>query len=371
MAEAATQNRRDRVSKSHQSHPMGRVLVALVVSACSLVLAGPASAALTHPVAAEFTTGASCAAEDMAVWDAGERLYVSCFEPGSGERVIKRFDLNGNPAPFSAEEPYIEGNTITYNPGAESEVFGAGEAMEISIDNSSANNGYLYASGNHVLQGGETEVFAPSGKWLTAIESFFVYPYGSDVDANGNLYTANDDRIDRYDVNYTLNAVMNKWAEGVTYIRADSTGAVWVARSFNGHYLYGGLRELLKYEPDQFRSTYLNLVRVEEAEALHLTEPNPSPFVANPLLEEGFYAFDIDPTNDDLMVDRGEEIQVYSSGSGTESSYQNNPPFGSAVLVNSRSVAVGGNREVFAGSGTNKIVKFAPGEILPDIFTLP
>jgi hypothetical protein len=349
---------------------------ALIAAVLSLALAGTASAALTHPVATEFTTGAGCAAEDMAVWDAGQRLYVVCLTP-EGQRTIKRFDLNGNPAPFSAEEPYIEGNTITYNPGTENKAFGSangiGVNMEISVDNSSANNGYLYATGNHVLQGGETEVFGPSGKWLTAIETFFGGATGNDVDASGSVYTTANGaapHIDRYDTNYKHDGIMNKWAEGDDYLRADSTGAVWAGRAFNGHFLTPQ-SELVKYEADQFRTSHLTVIRKEEGDALHLSEPIVSPNAANPLLPGGFYGFDIDPTNDDLVVDRGEEIQVYSKGTPDVSSFQDNPSFGSSVLVESRSVAVGANREVFAGSGTNTIVKFAPGDILPDILTLP
>jgi hypothetical protein len=123
-----------------------RILLATAVATVgSLVfLASPASAIYSHNNLEATMPIGSCgegfesSIYDLAVDETHGWIYVTCPQPNPQGWQIKRFDLNGAPADFSAVEPYIEGNTITYDPGGEEEKFAF--SLQIEVDNSNSIN---------------------------------------------------------------------------------------------------------------------------------------------------------------------------------------------------------------------------------------
>lgn len=347
------------------------------MSVILLLLASPASAALTHPIALQFSAGSDCTeVEDLAVHDSDGLLYVGCeyFNGTETNRYIERFDLNGNPVNFSASEPYLNGNRIEYTPGTPSGQIGA-SILELAVDNSSGpNDGNLYFIGNQVGSN-PVQVFAPSGEWLTQIGSLFgagTSPDGVDVGANGNLYTANGANFQGTirEFNPAFQETRRMLIPSRPYfLRVDSTGAIWSA----GHeFSIPTLRELRKYEANQFQSN-LNVGNQKQAEEFGVPFASPSPFAPDPLISaaeggNGLGGFDVDPTNDDLLVNLGNKVVPYSPGSAEDPAHQNGPSFGEGTLSQSQGLTVDAGRDVFVGNG-NKIVKFGPGLIVPDVLT--
>ena len=144
------------------NHQRSRLLRALLAAASFLLiswalLAASASAALTHPFASQFAT--SCEPgdiDDIAVEETNGYVYVACgafLGEGYGSRMIRRFHLNGTPAPFTASEPYLEGNKILYNPAAFDHDIGYGFVNHIAVDNSGGSN-----NGAFIILGGKRRV---------------------------------------------------------------------------------------------------------------------------------------------------------------------------------------------------------------------
>ena len=136
-----------------------RLLQALLAVATTLliswaVMVSSASAALTHPFASQFATSCAPASiDDIAVEETNGYVYVAC------EAVIRRFHLNGTPAPFTANEPYLEDNKILYNPAAFDHDIGYGSFNHIAVDNSGGSNNGAFIMLGSKSQGGTLAFF--------------------------------------------------------------------------------------------------------------------------------------------------------------------------------------------------------------------
>ena len=292
-------------------------------------------------------------------------VYVAC------ESSIRRFHLNGSPAPFTASEPYLEGNRIIYNPAAFDHQIGYGFGNHIAVDNSGgSNNGALIILGSK-SQGGTLAFFKPTGEWYAELPVYLnVCVCGVDVGPNGHIYVGVSNRIAEYSEGFKeLARIYNDFGggNGDEYVKADSTGAVWYANATFG---IAFASELRKVEKTAF-GPYFNVLNSLDAEELGLPlAPEPSPFVfPDPFVLNEVHGFDVDPTDDDLLVNRGDRIEVFSNGDAEQLAYKDGPDFGEGTLTgSSRSLAVTDSREVYVAQG-DTIIKFAPGDILPDMFT--
>ncbi len=354
---------------------IARTLTGALLSAGLLLLvtAGSASAALTHPFDTEFPV--SCGTnsiEDLAVDETNNYVYVGCGgSSGPSNSIVKRFHLNGAPANFSGTAPYIEGNTLTYNPSSNNLEFGDSFFSNVAVDNSGGiNNATLMTTGSKG-QGGNVSLFKPSGEFLAEIPIYLnVCVCGLDVGPDGSIYVGINNRYAKF--NPALQEVGRIYtAKGDNhYLKADSTNAVWAAAATFG--IFGGGIELDKYEDGQFVAGS-TVIQQNEAEEQGLPlNPLPSPFaLPHPFLPSGFTGFDVDPTNDDLLINRGNRVEVYSSGSAEEPAFKNGPDFGAGKLTgSSRSVAVTKDRDVYVAQG-DKVIRFDSGLTLPDMLTKP
>ncbi len=362
------------------NHQRSRLLRALLAAASFLLiswalLAASASAALTHPFASQFAT--SCEPgdiDDIAVEETNGYVYVACgafLGEGYGSRVIRRFHLNGTPAPFTASEPYLEGNKILYNPAAFDHDIGYGFVNHIAVDNSGGSNNGAFIMLGDKSQGGTLAFFKPSGEWYAELPVYLnVCVCGVDVGSNGHIYVGVSNRIAEYDEGFhELGRIYNDFGggNGDEYVKADSTGAVWYASATFG---LGGGSELRKVEHTAF-GPYFNVLHQADAEELGLPfAPEPSPFVfPDPFVVDNVRGFDVDPTDDDILVNRGNRVEVFSNGDAEELAYKDGPNFGEGTLTgSSQTLAITDSREVYVAQGDN-IVKFASGQILPDMVT--
>ena len=87
------------------------------------------------------------------------------------------------------------------------------------------------------------------------------------------------------------------------------------------------------------------------------------------IAETNVVAIDVDWTDDDLYVDRGNRIETYSKGTAAEAAYRNAPNFGMGTLNNSTALDVLKNHKVVVGHEQRKITIFGPGNVIPDITT--
>jgi hypothetical protein len=165
-----------------------RVLSVMVALACCalvwLVIAGMASAAVTHKYLSQLTGFGNPTA--LAVDSTGDVYVVD-----TAARTVDRFSSAGAPFAFSAPEPYIEGSKLTGIPsGASAEPFT--EPHGVAVDNE---NGLVYVSdgAQHVV-----DVFSSTGEYLrqltgtpntAPVSGAFQDPYGMTVDqATHQLY---------------------------------------------------------------------------------------------------------------------------------------------------------------------------------------
>jgi hypothetical protein len=352
-------------------------IAAVLALALSFALvSAPSFAAFdrTAAVEEEFEATNCGAILDIAVDEANEYVYVSCNGGGFGNRTIRRFDFDGDPANFSASVPYIEGNAITESPSNPSGSLGA---PRIAIDNSSANPGHLYMVPGQTTAGGSEfiDVFSPTGEAVIAIPPVGAFPgTKSDVDVgpDGHAYTVETDFsfhpvIAKFDPSFKEVARVYSLLGGES-VAVDSTGATWqIIEIFGG----GSPTRVSKWEADQFSSDLSVNWGASEAEFNRL-KASTSPFFPDPLTTGGdLQNLDVDLNRNDLYVNRGNRIEVYSQGSAEEPAFKNAPDFGSPVLSGSNAVVVTEDNRVFASTGGTKVVRFGPGKTLPDVKTKP
>lgn len=149
-----------------------------------------ASAAPTRSF--EFSFGSFSSPQSIGIDQSGGDVYVI----DQGTNTVQRFDSQGEPAPFAASAPYIEGNKLTGN-GEVSFSFEEAGFNQVAVDASGgATDGNIYVADN---RNGYVEVFSSSGEFLGNL-----HPEGEGLAAgvtvdnrNGDVYVASSD-IDKY-----------------------------------------------------------------------------------------------------------------------------------------------------------------------------
>jgi hypothetical protein len=336
----------------------------------------PAGAAFNHEFEDSFPLGPPCAgAKDIAVLDAEEIVYVTCEVVGEGSDVIKRFDFDGNPVDFTAVAPYISGNTLTGDPISYSEKFEYQTWPRIAVDNSSSpSHGKLF-----VTTTDNVDIFKPSGE----IDSALVQPKeciicngnslgGIDIGPDGSIYVAAKlvgNRISKYNADRLEQkriyaSVDPEYGEN-SFLRVDSAGSLWVRHGYYENFF--GPQAVDKIEADQFTDE-LSFGPGTPKSTIEPFTAEFSPFYTSPLLQLVNTTYDVDLTDNDLYVDRGNRIETYSEGNPLEPSYQNAPTFGAGKLTESQAVAVTSDHHVFASNGA-EMVRFGHGAVLPDPHT--
>jgi hypothetical protein len=310
---------------------------------------------------------------DIAVDEANGWVYVACEFPDA----IRRFTLTGTPANFSFSAPYVSGNAITGNPGAdEGETSISGQSrLRIEVDNSSSpNQGLLFVTATP-----DISVFRPTGEYgfplNQPIESTISnYLDSVDVGPDGSIYVFSaypGGRISKYTPQMIEVKRLYTFSEAFgfvdAHIQVDSHGAMWASHN---DYHDSNTEELRKYEPDQFTDELKPKLGTGVDPSF---EAKLSPFVVpNPLLAGGTVSgLDVDPNTDDIYVARGNRVEAFTRGTSSELSYKRLPDFGVGVLTNSRAVAVTDDNHVYASTAGNKVVRFGPGDVIPDVHTLP
>ena len=351
------------------------LLVGVLAGIASLFATSSAFAIYDHSeLQAKFPTG--CAAnpgadiEDIAVDESSQEIYVYCHFSAApyGGGKIYRLNYNGGPANFSAVKPYISGNQLVGNPGAPNGTFASGFAGgHIAVDNSGGpNDGLVYIlAGSSGVSGGSDniQIFAPSGEFRGSI---VVPQFAGDskdifVGPDGSIYFLNENRVSKYSPGY--NEVARMYTGGAAVfgqgnrVAADGNGAVWTVT--NGPQ---------KFEPDQLFTDYPPSLSAERERFTG----TPSPFVPNPLIpgENGGVHIDVDPSGrNDLYVNAGNKIQVFSEGNASDPAYASAPPFGTGANVTGPGIAVTKDHLVFSTAPGLEISRFGPGQILPDVHT--
>jgi hypothetical protein len=385
-----------------QQHCRGRRGVFLVALAMLLfgLMAGSASAASSHHYAGSFDTGTDpiypfgkCSVHDLDV-DAQENVYVLCggalITSGASGAVVKKFDKNGNPVPFSANVPYVQGNAIVENPdpnGAYREDLGrtfGGEGHIAVSTSTGATAGYIY-----VETGDRVEVFNPAGKFVGGMAPAAAFGISSvGTDAQGFAYYDSGFKIDKRDASLAvvaqLFAVNSNLEAGVypagTDMSFDSEGNVWgVGDAEEGL----GEHTISRWEADQFG-------RPEQESTFSLgthRKAKLSPLAESPLPAFGSAA-ELEAAS--ISVARGEEnllfvqemeprqILEFSPGSAGEKAHQIAAPIGDESnigyhfpewKVNGLAAGSGGN--LFVAAGESEVSKFAPGPPLPTVTDHP
>ena len=362
-------------------------LVATVAAVALMALtAGTAFGAYSHStIEKTFNAGPCQQIVDIAVVESSQTIYVDC-ERGffNGGTVIEKYDFDGNPVNFSAKKPYIAGNVIFEDPGGEEKRIGS-----IAVDTSGGpNNGLIYVCGDVNI-----DIFNPAGEFIGIVKQKTEGGAGNfnlDVttDSNGFVYVTSQNpggRISKYDLAWHevrrlyTSAKFNE--PEALFMRIDTNGAAWVARG-NGFFKEAS-GSLWKYEPDQFLTNLSvspsnnvynspELLASVHAEASPYISGTESIFGGVPLIPEtNVFAFDVDWTDNDVYVDRGDRIETYSQGTAAEAAYRNAPDFGTGTLSNSTAIDALKDQRIVVGHEQRKITIFGPGNVLPDIATKP
>src|SRR5829696_3938577 len=171
------------------------ILAAAVLALAFLaMMSGSAAAITTHTLDHSIDVGPSCgggsqAAGDLAYVESTQLIYVLC--PGQGFTSvpeIRRFDIDGNPVPFTADGDYLSGNTLTGTPDPSSPNGQFGYPSTIAVDNSSVHNGYLYVAS--YWGPANINIFDPTGRWVGSIPTpgNAGVPMSVCVDRQGYIY---------------------------------------------------------------------------------------------------------------------------------------------------------------------------------------
>jgi hypothetical protein len=384
--------------------PVGAARKTAVVAVLGLLVAlgafvPSASATSSYSYGGSFSTGTDpvyplgpCTVYDLAV-DAQENVYTLCGGQasinGSGGTVIKKFDKNGNPVPFTGSASYISGNTITENPDPNGNGGGQyGNTFEgrdtIAVDRSPGGTaGYIY-----VTHTPSVEIFNPEGKWVGSIVTQGAFGVQADtVDSSGNLYINSQFKINKYDPSWTLHqqlfasASNNEFtvSPGAQALSVDSTGAIWgigtALESFP-------TESVAKYEasgfgPPEVESTF--------AFGSH-RKAQLSPYVSAPLTGFGSAtalkadSLAVDQQDNSLYVLRVSPVGIlhFSGGSPSELAHQLGGVIGTTGQVTGGSglsandgLALGwASKALYAANGAS-FSKFTPGPPLPTVHTEP
>lgn len=382
----------------------------LLVAALCLLLTGSASAALKYAKAPGWPKPTGCerqvaeiTADKMHNW-----LWVTCGagerETGGfgGSRTLHRFNFDGTPANFSASEPYLKENVLLYGPGNPESAIGSYETAASAVDESSSpNSGLFFFNG----KGGgfntaSIETLKPSGEW-NGNQPFTVAGEccGIDIGPNGEIYVGivgGGGRIVKYNAAWKeegrviVDKSYPQAGPPVLCLRADTTGAIWHSTGTFGGDCGDYPLFLEKFESDQFipAPQAANIYTELEAEQAGLPpQPQGSPFLEyEPLFHNEFRGFDVDSSNNDLYVNRGDKIEVFTPGTAEDPLHKAGPDIGTGELEYSALVAIDQNHNVYARAGSGsafncgyeptscnskdfEIMKWEPVGIIPDVLT--
>lgn len=307
---------------------LGVVTVVAGVLVSLALLAGSASAALTHPYELSFGSWSSSFVEGVALDGAGN---VYTFSAGR----IEKFDASGNPVNFSATGTNkIEGLDST-----------GSFLAQIAVDNSTgAQKGDIYvATGSHVaifassgeslgeLNGSiESEVPATSGEWGM--------PCGVAVDKEGDVYVGlSSGHVFKYvpsgnpAVNTDFGASLNG-LESVCSLAVDSAGSVYATGWFGG--------PVHKYEALQFGALQASGTQVVESAT----------------------AVAVDASDDHVYVDQFRTVSEYDS-TGNQVTVSEG---GRGTSTESHALAAGGDTVYLADDQSKQIDVLGPAVMLPD-----
>jgi hypothetical protein len=374
-------------SRRHTPKEFWRGLTVTFLGLLSLLFltGGTASAAFSHnALTNEFSiSGSPCQGEitDMAADETRQYVYVVCDSSTFGT-VIARFDYQGNPANFSASGSYLTNNLITENPGEFADnLANFYSGTRIAVDNSGANNGYLYASTAIAGQHANVEAFRPSGDHVATLEPEEVLEavYGVAVGPDGSVYVAMErapGQVLKYDPAFHLrrtlythdySTVETNLGFRTRDIAVDPSGGTWLRTTYNIGGEPGAGEELNRYEADQYTTTRFPNDSPADEMANFLAKPSPA--FPPPLLTEGVRGLAMDLGTGELFVDQGDGIAPFTHGTAEEVPYQHVPTIGAGTLLNSRAIAVTADHHVFAATEFTKVAHFGPGDLVPDVRT--
>ena len=135
----AERNRRERVKRPNMSTALRATFAACLVAATAR-RSPPArpSAPLPREIEKTFSAALPERIDDVAVVESYQTIYVACNRGLlQRQKVIEKYDFDGNPVPFCAKKPYLNGNKIFKNPGSEEGTIG-----RIAVDSTGGpNNG--------------------------------------------------------------------------------------------------------------------------------------------------------------------------------------------------------------------------------------
>ena len=384
---------------------LGTLCALLAIAAFALLAPAGAGAAASHHFERSINTGLNplhpgepCTVHDLDV-DAEENIYAICggqqsFSAEDGT-VLKKFDKNGNPIPFSAEEPYLDGNAIVENPDptggfGQTEVpgltFQLGDKVAVDTSDGPA-AGRIYIDSRE----SQVEVFAPTGEYLGKLRATGNFGLQSvATDGKGNVYANSGYKIDKHGPSLALIAQLynirdvhdNFYAEPAEKDMAfDSEGNVWGVGS-----IQGGAEGVFRWEANQFGKVELESTFSFGSH----TRARLSPAAESPLLAFGEAtplkpsSITLDRTDNSLYLLNNEKHQIlqFSDGTPADPAHQVEAPFGNASNVGPPSVpfyehepvqgiAVSAGGTVFAAAGDNSVSLFAPGEPLPVVKDQP
>jgi hypothetical protein len=268
------------------------VATSLLLVAGAVLTAAPAGAALTHPFQAIDGVGggelvsSNAVAVDNSGGPNGGDLYVN----DAGGARLRKYDPSGTPKNFSAlGVPYISPLGIN------------GDVNQIAVDNFGANKGNIYVvgGGGTVLafkENGEPAPFTASAGYISenaltgSPGGAFGQACGVAIDPYGYIYVGdNAGRILIYAPSGEYLTQFN--FQNVTEIAVDSEGVVY-AQAYAG--------KLTRFAPSIYPVT---------AQTEYGSE--------HEVFEDSNFGLGIDPTNDDVYINRGSRItQLTSAAKG-------------------------------------------------------
>ena len=357
-----------------QTNPIRRTIAiaAIAALACLGLGSSSASAAWDHSVVEkEFTIPGCGDIISLAVDETRQYVYASCDAGGFGSRIIKRVDYEGNPVGFTSTASHIQNNEIIESPSNPSGSLGE---PRIAVDNSGANNGYLFLVTGSTTAGGSEfiDIFSPSGDYVEGIppaQVFAATKTDIDVGPDGSIYTTEASFANSHAVIAKWNSTFDEVARlytlvGGSNVAIDTTGAAW-------ELITEAPTRISKYEQDQFSPNLNPGFGTAQAdwEALRAT---PSPYANNPIVQSfELRSIDVDLSRNDLYVSHGSFIEVWSQGTAAEPSFRNAPTFGAGKIEDADSIVALSDHRIFATSTGGKVVRFGAGKIVPDVRTHP
>jgi hypothetical protein len=269
-----------------------RVLASVVLAVCVVLAVSGASSARVHPFVGSF--GSFGNPQAVAVDQASGDVFV--LDVGSAS--VQKFDASGNAVDFSA----LGSNTLDGAGGADATPeggfsFDSNSAAQVAVDNSGGSaNGDLYVANSFA---GVIDVFDSTGTFVGEINGSAATPQsggetcGVATDPAGDVYSSSfNGHVDKYTptdsdpTHDTFDGQLESLG-GVCNVAADGLGNVYVSTWDVG--------PLTKYPSSQLNQ-------------------DPS---SGTVLDATSKAVAVDPSNNDVYVDHGDQIAQYDS-SGTQ-----------------------------------------------------